>query len=375
MATMLCLLATTTVFGFSEGIYWAGTSRFLQGCCMGHLIILKSILADVCDDSNLSWGLGVISNSYSTGFIVGPSVTGFLVFPAVQYPDMFASDGVFGRFAILLPIAVTVAGLFMGLIFSVVFLPDDAKKRSGSKSKNTVKVSSFVEEKHYFDYIDLNIISAKSYQSESESATTEATNSIRHNSGISKDSKGSEGTRLLLRPRRITLFSKIASSKIFSVLKVKEFRYSCFLYGSFSALDIGFLELFPTLAATSLEYNGLNFTTSQIGAVMMTASFFLVPVEFLLLPKLNDRFGSKKVLIGTTLFLSIICPLLPVLAAIRSTTLLWSCAVLLIFLFRTCMYTGYLSINMLLNNSVQPSLLGCANGLGKSNVFSSYFLA
>ena len=347
IATMVCLLVTTTVFGFSEGVYWAGVSRFLQGCCMGHLIILRSILGDVCDDSNISWGMGVINTSFSTGFILGPSITGFLAFPASQYPGTFASDSLFGRFVILLPIVVTVFGSFIGIVFSLVFLPDDANT---SRSKSTVKFSSFVKEKRYFDYIDLDMIISPKVEETRR-------NVITHHA---------EYTRLLPPPRNKcrNLLSQIKTSKIFSVLKVKEFRYSCLLYGSITVLDIGFLQLFPTLAHTNTEHNGLNFTTSQTGAVMMTASLLLLPIEFLLLPKLNDRFGSKKVLSGTSLLLAFICPLLPVLAAIRSTSLLWTCSVVLIFLYRTCMYTGYLSTNILLNNSVQPSLIGCANGLG-----------
>ena len=55
---------TTVSFGFSRDIYWAVIARFLQGCSMGQLVVSKAILADVCDDSNMSMAVSVLVTGF-----------------------------------------------------------------------------------------------------------------------------------------------------------------------------------------------------------------------------------------------------------------------------------------------------------------------
>ena len=42
-------------------------------------MICKSILAEVCDETNFSLGLSILISSYSVGLIFGPSIAGIYI--------------------------------------------------------------------------------------------------------------------------------------------------------------------------------------------------------------------------------------------------------------------------------------------------------
>ena len=75
------------------------------------------------------------------------------------------------------------------------------------------------------------------------------------------------------------------------------------------------------------------------------------------------RFGSRKILFGSLLILSFICTMLPASAAIRSNIFLWPTVVGLLFVFRASCNACIVSLSILINRSIDPKLLGTANGV------------
>ena len=335
-STMLagtCLLVSTLAFGFSYNIYWIIMARFLQGCSMGQIIVSKAILAEFCDDSNMASTLSIAMSAYSVGAIIGPSIGGFLAFPAQKYPQTFSTENIFGSFVILLPNCLIAVGLGFALGFATKFLTNDKKRNGNTCLINSRKGMSYgaVDETNFGDNINLCI-------------KPKNTGKQRNNTGVN-------------------FLEKFNKTKFVTVLKIRECLLSCLLYGLFSVVDIGISELFPLLAATKLNYKGMGYSTSDIGTVLMVVSFFLVILQMTVFPKLNNHFGSKKTLIASNVVLTLLCPLLPVVAAITNSTALWICLVLLILLIRCSIFTGLLSINVFVNNSVGSDLLGSANGV------------
>ena len=151
-----------------------------------------------------------------------------------------------------------------------------------------------------------------------------------------------------------TLLCKFLDSKLVRVVCCRECVCCSLLYGMFALTDVGFIEMFPVLAATDRSLNGLSFTTQQIGSSLMVVSLILLPLQLTLLPKINKRFGSKRLLIASNLLFAFLCPLLPSIAGVVDVSIMWTCLLLLLFLLRTCVFTAYLSLNILLNNSVPP---------------------
>ena len=74
--TLLCI--TTLAFGFSTTFWWAFITRFLQGCCIGLLVVCKAYISAVCDNTNMAYGMAVLSSAFYTGMILGPAIGGML---------------------------------------------------------------------------------------------------------------------------------------------------------------------------------------------------------------------------------------------------------------------------------------------------------
>ena len=67
---------------------------------MGQIVISKAIMADVCDERNIGYGMSIVLTAVSAGLVIGPTMAGFLVFPDHKYPGVFTKDNVFSRYSI-----------------------------------------------------------------------------------------------------------------------------------------------------------------------------------------------------------------------------------------------------------------------------------
>ncbi|XP_065682297.1 uncharacterized protein LOC124816856 [Hydra vulgaris] len=89
------LAVTTLLFGFTTSFTWTVVSRSFQGIFMGLIVISKSIIANIADQTNLATGLSFIFSANNIGYIIGLSMAGFLVFPIDKYPKVFIKGTLF----------------------------------------------------------------------------------------------------------------------------------------------------------------------------------------------------------------------------------------------------------------------------------------
>lgn len=161
-------------------------------------------------------------------------------------------------------------------------------------------------------------------------------------------------------------FRKLKNSKFMQICCTKEAVMTSFLYALFSMVDIGYNEILPVLTSTSAAYRGMGFTPSQIGTLLMIApAIYFVP-QFTVIPNLTTRIGAKRTFIVANLVLVLAYSLLPVASAIRNHTGIYVCLITIIVVVRMSVFGGALSINILVNNSVAPNLLGTVNGAAMS---------
>ena len=96
----------------------------------------------------------------------------------------------------------------------------------------------------------------------------------------------------------------------------------------------------------------------------MIVSILLVVLQLTLLPKINDKLGSKWTLISSNLLLAFILPLLPLFHSLRNEISLTVVLVVHTIFCRAFSFLALISIHVLINNSNRSNLLGIANGLG-----------
>ncbi|XP_047141999.1 uncharacterized protein LOC105845772 isoform X2 [Hydra vulgaris] len=334
----------TLLFGFTINYVWTVVTRSFQGLFMGFLVITKSLIADISDDSNLSIGLNFIFSGNNIGFIIGPSIAGFLVFPVEKYPKVFAKDGFFDVFKILLPNLIISIGLIVVLLVAFVVLPrqkvsvDESEKIKLLQSDNNDDVQKNGE----ISLVKENISKLKT-----------------NTKFDSKDETESE-----LKYGTVSKFRE--ESRYKKLLRNKNFILSISLYGMSTMTTGGFDDLFPVFAATDVKYNGLSMKTSDIGTLYFATGLTVVVIQFTVITKIVARFGAKKVFSVATVLFSIQIFLLPTTNKIKNRTFLWVALWLTQCLMRTTYNAGVMCVNIFINNSVDSEQLGVANGLALS---------
>ncbi len=82
---LACTCVCITAFGFSgtfaEAVMW----RFLAGALNGNNGIVKSMVSEVCDDTNMATGFSLIGLLGGLARLTSPAIGGFLAEPASQY--------------------------------------------------------------------------------------------------------------------------------------------------------------------------------------------------------------------------------------------------------------------------------------------------
>jgi MFS family permease len=329
------LSVATFVFGFSTTITSATIMRFLQGCFMGNVVITKAILADLCDDTNMSVAMSIIMTAYAIGLILGPAIGGYLAFPAEQYPNIFTKESIFSRFGIFLPSLVVALGIAIFVSLAIKFLPSD-------------------KEKPY-----------KEYQSVSNKDLLEDTvEDIEDEEGYKKlnDEPECESSAT-----KLSFVARIKTFKYYKVLTQKGCLHCALLYCCFSMLDIGFAEVFSLLAASDVKYHGMGFTTAQIGAVLMIVSIILTVLQLTFMPRIVRYFGPKKTLVGSTFILTFLYPLICLIAESKSKVTLWACLIIFLIVNRGVTFAVIVSFIILINNSVDSEYLSIVNGLAQTS--------
>jgi len=337
--TVSCLLVSTLAFGFTFNFEWGVVTRLMQGLSMGAIVIAKALVTEVTDDTNSSYAIAIIFSAYSVGSIIGPSMGGFLAFPAELHPDVFSQESIFGKFGILLPSLLVSLGLMIGIIMVIQFVSNKIKKETDSSKKNCL----FTDQTKNVDEETYLLAKFKDRKDTYEIKITKMTEYCYWSSNKSQ--------RFIFKK---TQFGKLIYNKTYMIV--------CSLYGVYSMVSSGLNEGFPLYAATSKAYNGFGFKPYDIGTALMVVSAAHLICQLTVIPRIINFFGSRKALAYTCIVQIFLYPLLPLIQKIENRYLFWTALLILLFLIRFFLAIGMISINVLVNNSVDKSLLGSANG-------------
>ncbi|KAJ1758488.1 hypothetical protein LPJ69_004061, partial [Coemansia sp. RSA 1752] len=112
-------LATFVLFGLSKSYKWAIITRSLNGFFAGNTAVVKSVVAEISDDSNRPRMMALLPLMWNIGVVAGSAIGGLLADPANQYPSIFGRFDILRTYPYLLPCLVgsltTAMGLFVGL--------------------------------------------------------------------------------------------------------------------------------------------------------------------------------------------------------------------------------------------------------------------
>jgi len=207
----LGVMVTTTLFGLSQKFWVLAVSRFLAGALNGNNGVMKSMLAEMTDETNVARAFVVIPLSSCIGTAVGPYIGGILSRPHDRWPERF-SNQFWVRYPYLLPCAITGTYAIVSVIVACVFLKE-------TLPKNTRNMRSCENNKYGNQALDVE----NDAKQEDRSSHT-----------------------LLTRPVLLTIYS----------------------YGFFVFLEIACRDLWPLLYTTPIQFGGLGLDPARMGVCM-----------------------------------------------------------------------------------------------------------
>lgn len=114
-------------FGLSTTVWQCALFRLLQGIFNGNILVAKTMMADITDKTNETFGFSFVSFCFGFGNLIGPGLGGLLYNPSQSSALSFLNlspDGVFGRYPALLPCLVIFLYSNVGMIVCTFYVQE-----------------------------------------------------------------------------------------------------------------------------------------------------------------------------------------------------------------------------------------------------------
>ncbi|KAG2126676.1 major facilitator superfamily domain-containing protein [Suillus cothurnatus] len=228
--SMLC-------FGLSKTLLGLILSRCITGALNGNIGVMKSMMGELTDSTNMAQGFALMPVAWSLGATIGPMIGGALEHPQRHFPNIFPGE-FWLQFPYFLPSAVAAAFAVTCFLAILFFLKETLpRQRTQEKSKSA------------FDGEALNI---------SSNAVEDSPVSIR---------------------------SLFVPSVLIPVIN----------YGCIATLEIVMFALQPLFYSTPIELGGLGFDPITIGLWMGAFGIVNGVLQIMIFAPLVNKFGPKTV--------------------------------------------------------------------------------
>ncbi|KAK0501218.1 major facilitator superfamily domain-containing protein [Armillaria luteobubalina] len=226
-------------FGLSKTFWGLVLSRSLNGALNGNIGVIKSMMAEMTDATNISQAYAYLPISWCTGATLGPIIGGALARPAEQFPSLFGNSAFLKEYPYFLPCAVPACFSAVAWLVTYKYL------------KETVKHPQPVS----------SLFFKPSEDQDANKTTPE----------LSDDEKPLP-MRSLLIPRVL-----IAGA-----------NYACL-----SLVEIAFKAIQPVFLSMPLELGGLGLNPAFIGNILSVYGIFNGLFQIFFFARINDTLGSK----------------------------------------------------------------------------------
>lgn len=326
MTGLFGLSVSMYCFGLSKTFWGLILSRCLNGALNGNIGIMKSMVAEITDPTNIARACSVMPLAWFFGTTIGPLIGGLLEHPAEKFPAIFGASTFFKTYPYFLPCSVSATFAVLCWFIAYLLLEETTKPQMSPK-----------------DYF----FGRKSKPQEPNSGSPAITEN-----GIQCDtSEGQLPLRKLLVPAVLI---------------------SAGCYAFFALTDIAVRTVLPVYFAIPIEMGGLGLDPSAIGTILALLGLTNGVSQSLLFAPLHDRLGPKNLyLAGTFLYLPAIA-LFPVTTWVARErgldSLVWALVGAQMVL---CVLSSFsFSVTFIYINAAAPNRasIGATNGLAQMMV-------
>lgn len=299
-------------FGLSTSYWGAVFSRSINGALNGNSGIMKSIVAEITDPTNLPQVYAYLPVSWSTGSTLGPMIGGALSRPAERYPNTFGNSEFLKKYPYFLPCAVPATFSALAWVLSFVFLKETVSSPVTFRS----------------------LLTKKSDPSPSVVEIDEA-------------EKPYPLRRLMTRP------------VLLSVLN----------YATLSLVDIAYRAMQPLFLSTPVSNGGLGLPPPAIGRILMYFGILNAIFQLIFFARIHALLGTKKLFISGLLCgipMFVLFPVTSTLARAYGVGRVVYLSVALQIVFALGVNSSYGCIFIYLSaSSPNRASLGATNGLAQ----------
>ncbi|KAF8491346.1 MFS general substrate transporter [Russula emetica] len=249
LMSLLGSVVSTLLFGLSRSLWAIILSRLLNGIVNGNLGVLKSMIAELTDESNVARGFSLMPMARAVGYIIGPFIGGVLSRPQDRWPDRF-SHPFWAEYPYFLPCLVAAAYALLSLILSTLYLKEtlDSPPRSDlvhQSSRDTPAKDTEVRE--------------------------------------------SESTDAIAAAKPLPLHMLLTKPVMISISN----------YAMLALLDMSAMVLIPLVWSTPIDLGGLNLRPASIGLWLSAYGCLNGVLQLALFPRVVGRLGPGRVVLAS----------------------------------------------------------------------------
>ncbi|OSD06359.1 MFS general substrate transporter [Trametes coccinea BRFM310] len=259
MTGLMGLSISMYCFGLSRTFWGAVISRSLNGALNGNIGVMKSMLAEITDPTNIAQAYAFMPIAWSTGATLGPIIGGSLSKPAERFPSLFGNSEFFKTYPYFLACSIPATFSAIACFVTLFFLKETV--RNPLSIRQLLRLSPKV-------------------------AAAERDAQLPKSLDVDDESRPLPLRRLLV-PRVI-----IAAGN----------------YAFLAIVDITLRAIQPVFYSTPVALGGLGLEPQTIGMILSLYGVTNGIVQIFLFGRIHDRFGTKRV------YLTGIASVLPVFA-------------------------------------------------------------
>ncbi|KAI9443966.1 MFS general substrate transporter [Lactarius indigo] len=319
---LLGTIVSSLLFGLSRSFLTLVLSRCLHGMLNGNVGVMKSMMAELTDETNMARGFSLIPVTWSVGATIGPFIGGVLSRPQDRWPNVF-SHPFWGEYPYFLPCLATAGYSLLSFSLAAIFL------------KETVNIDPI----------------------------------MKPNSVVNSDLPRVEEGVMLDGPAK-----KTEQPLPLRALLTRPVVISVANYGMIALLSMSGSALIPLVWSTSVEFGGLGMSPASIGVWMAGYGFMNGTFQFVAFPRVVGHFGPRRVFIASIILFFPVYMMFPIenLALRHSSHGMNTAVGLLIvlhFFGATLAEMGFSAVFMYLSTSApNKRSLGATNGIAQTVV-------
>ncbi|KAH8986533.1 MFS general substrate transporter [Lactarius hatsudake] len=247
---LLGTIVSITMFGLSRSFWSLVLCRFFSGALNGNVGIVKSVLAELADESNVARAFSFLPPVFLVGQVIGSSIGGFLSRPQDRWPDYFP-QAFWAEYPYFLPCLVVASFSLIQVTIAAIFFEETLGRKTSAISRPQESTS------------------------------------------LQQDEVSAE--------QPLPLRSLLTKPVLISIAN----------YGTLALLEIAASALIPLIWSTAIELGGLGLTPADIGLWMSAYGCVSAVFQFAFFPRVVAHFGPGRVVVTTVVAFGLLYALFP----------------------------------------------------------------